>query len=87
MALELLGEPAPEVTLLDTEGKPFTIKAGQSGLPMVVFFFPTAGTKLCSNAISKLRVHKDPMVALEKPARFGMREVVSRLTNHLRRRN
>lgn len=42
----LFGKPAPAITLPNYTGESFTMTPGEGGIPIVLFFYPKAGTKL-----------------------------------------
>ncbi|KAI0785239.1 thioredoxin-like protein [Abortiporus biennis] len=50
----LVGKQAPELTLPDANGQPFTLKPG-SGTPIALFFYPKAGTYGCTKEACSFR--------------------------------
>ncbi|KAF8644533.1 hypothetical protein AX16_008409 [Volvariella volvacea WC 439] len=52
---DLIGKPAPTVTLLDQDGQPFTIAPGQKGIPIAIFFYPQSGSYGCTKQACQFR--------------------------------
>jgi len=55
MAHPLIGKQAPEITLLDANSEPYDLKPGANGKPLVVFFYPAAGTYGCTREACDFR--------------------------------
>lgn len=53
----LIGKEAPSVTLTNYDGEQYTLKYGaeQGGIPVVVFFYPKAGTYGCTKEACQFR--------------------------------
>ncbi|KAF8326015.1 peroxiredoxin Q [Cantharellus anzutake] len=52
----LIGKPAPAFTLPSTSGETITITPGQTdGKPLAIFFFPQAGTPVCTKEACAFR--------------------------------
>ena len=48
MSRELIGKPAPSVTLQNENGESYTVTPGADQLPIILFFYPKAGTYGCT---------------------------------------
>ncbi|KAJ7134589.1 peroxiredoxin Q, partial [Mycena epipterygia] len=51
----LVGKPAPPVTLPNYDGETFTLTPGEKGLPIVLFFYPKAGSYGCTKEACQFR--------------------------------
>jgi thioredoxin-dependent peroxiredoxin len=51
-----IGDPAPEFTLLDQRGEPWSL-ADQRGRPVVLYFYPKDDTPGCTNQACDVRDH------------------------------
>lgn len=50
----LVGQPAPSITLPDSNGETFTLTPG-SGVPIALFFYPKSGTYGCTKEACQFR--------------------------------
>ena len=57
------GSPAPDFTLPDQHGRPVTLSALR-GRPVVLFFYPKAGTPGCTTQACGVRDHAEAYAAL-----------------------
>ena len=57
-----IGTPAPDFTLTLTSGEPFTL-SGERGKRVVLFFFPRAGTPICTRQAARFRDVHDAMAS------------------------
>ena len=48
MSKALIGQQAPSITLPNENGETYTVTPGADGLPLVLFFYPKAGTYGCT---------------------------------------
>lgn len=52
---DLIGKPAPPLTLLDSNGQPFHVGPGEDSTPIALFFYPKAGTYGCTKEACQFR--------------------------------
>ncbi|TEB39821.1 AhpC-TSA-domain-containing protein [Coprinellus micaceus] len=52
---DLIGKPAPAFTLPNHDGQPFEYRAGTSGLPTALVFYPESGSFLCTQELVTFR--------------------------------
>ncbi|KAJ7644109.1 peroxiredoxin Q [Roridomyces roridus] len=55
MSRTLIGKDAPAFTLTNYDGQPFTVTPGANGIPIVLFFYPKAGTYGCTKEACQFR--------------------------------
>ncbi|KAJ7505346.1 peroxiredoxin Q [Mycena galericulata] len=51
----LIGKPAPAITLPNYDGESFTLTPAEKGLPIVLFFYPKAGSYGCTKEACQFR--------------------------------
>jgi len=51
----LIGKPAPSISLPDSKGETFTLKPGDQGLPIALFFYPKSGSYGCTKEACQFR--------------------------------
>lgn len=51
----LIGKPAPAVTLLNYDGEQFTLTPGEEELPIALFFYPKSGSYGCTKEACQFR--------------------------------
>lgn len=49
------GTPAPDIVLADQDGKPFTLSSAWRDANVVLFFYPKAGTAVCTKEACAFR--------------------------------
>ncbi|KAH8825275.1 peroxiredoxin Q [Flagelloscypha sp. PMI_526] len=54
-AEELVGQKAPAFTLPNYDGTPYAVKPGETGVPIVLIFYPAAGTPGCTAQACAMR--------------------------------
>ncbi|KAJ3775503.1 thioredoxin-like protein [Lentinula raphanica] len=66
---ELIGKPAPSVTLPNYNGESYTIEPGKDGIPIALFFYPQSGSYGCTkkacqfrDALAEKEIYKDGRV-------------------------
>ncbi|KAH8825274.1 peroxiredoxin Q [Flagelloscypha sp. PMI_526] len=52
---ELIGQKAPAFTLPNYDGTPYAVKPGETGTPIVLIFYPAAGTPACTTQACQMR--------------------------------
>lgn len=61
-----VGDPAPDITLPDQHGEPWSLQA-QRGTPVVVYFYPKDDTPGCTNQACDVRDHWEEFSRLGVP--------------------
>ena len=59
------GETAPDFTLSDQDGVPFTLSAELAHGPLVLFFYPKAETHVCTLEACSFRDHYEAFMSAE----------------------
>ena len=52
---DLIGQAAPPLDLLDSNGQPYHLRPGDNSLPIALFFYPKAGTYGCTREACQFR--------------------------------
>ncbi|KAJ7175822.1 peroxiredoxin Q [Mycena filopes] len=52
---DLVGKPAPSITLPNFDGESFTLNPAEKGLPIALFFYPKAGSYGCTKEACQFR--------------------------------
>ncbi|KAK1923182.1 thioredoxin-like protein [Papiliotrema laurentii] len=60
----MIGKPAPPISLPDTKGQTYTVPIGQK--PVAVFFFPKAGTAVCTAQACSFRDAKADSITFKR---------------------
>jgi len=51
----LIGKPAPSISLPNSDGEQFTLKPGEKGIPIALFFYPKSGSYGCTKEACQFR--------------------------------
>jgi peroxiredoxin Q/BCP len=52
---DLIGKPAPSISLLNYDGESFTFTPGEKGVPAALFFYPQSGSFGCTKQACQFR--------------------------------
>lgn len=79
------GTPAPDLVLADQDGKPFTLSSAWLDANVVLFFYPKAGTRVCTkeacafrDAFADLQARNTVVIGISRDGSEAQRAFASR---------